>query len=161
MCAPFSPRKYKSILRGLRLLRSYICFVVFLTSSKLYFGWRRSDILAIAKVAVNPQRAKGTHRAIGASLLPTGKYIASSLLQSALHGILINKHPFGCLNIVLPKRQNFDEITGFLTGSCEGAYASQILLLTKQTLFIRLFVFCSFAPSPQKYKSIFWGPLPL
>ena len=36
---------------------------------------------------------------------------------------------------------------------------SQISLLTKQTLFIRLFVFCSFAPSPQKYKSIFWGPL--
>ena len=37
----------------------------------------------------------------------------------------------------------------------------QISLLTKQTLFIRLFVFCSFAPSPQKYKSIFWGPLTL
>ena len=35
---------------------------------------------------------------------------------------------------------------------------SQISLLTKQTLFIHLFVFCSFAPFPQKYKSIFWGP---
>lgn len=54
---------------------------------KLYFGLRqsyisafsRSDILAIAKVKVNPQRAKGTHRAKGASLLPTGKNIASSL----------------------------------------------------------------------------------
>ena len=28
----------------------------------------------------NPQRAAGTHRAIGASLLPTGKNIVSSLL---------------------------------------------------------------------------------
>ena len=28
----------------------------------------------------NPQRAKGAHRAIGASLLPTGKNIVSSLL---------------------------------------------------------------------------------
>ncbi len=29
---------------------------------------------------------------------------------------------------------------------------SQISLLTKQTLFIRLFVFCSFAPSPHGYS---------
>ena len=29
--------------------------------------------------------------------------------------------------------------------------ASQISLLTKQTLFIRLFAFCSFAPSPHGY----------
>ena len=29
---------------------------------------------------------------------------------------------------------------------------SQISLLTKQTLFIRLFVFCSFAPSPLGYS---------
>ena len=27
--------------------------------------------------------------------------------------------------------------------------------------FNRLSVFCLFAPSPQKYKSIFWGPLTL
>ena len=38
---------------------------------------------------------------------------------------------------------------------------SQISLLTKQTHFNRLSVFCLFAPSPQKYKSIFWGPLTL
>ena len=48
-----------------------------------------------------------------------------------------------------------------LASSYERAYASQISLLTKQTLFIHLFVFCSFAPSPQKYKSIFCGPLTL
>ena len=36
---------------------------------------------------------------------------------------------------------------------------SQISLLTKQTHFNRLSVFCLFAPSPQKYKSIFWGSL--
>ena len=29
---------------------------------------------------------------------------------------------------------------------------SQISLLTKQTLFFRLFVFCSFAPSPHGYS---------
>ena len=57
------------------------------------------------------------------------------------------------------KRWKFDEFLGFFASSHEGAYASQISLLTKQTLFIHLFVFCSFAPSPQKYKSIFWGPL--
>ena len=38
---------------------------------------------------------------------------------------------------------------------------SQISLLTKQTHFNRLSVFCSFTPSPHKYKSILWGPLTL
>ena len=35
-----------------------------------------------------PQRAKGTHRAEGTSLLPTGKNIASSLLQGIPSGRL-------------------------------------------------------------------------
>ena len=102
-----------------------------------------------------------------------------------------NTHSFACV-LLLPtgtqypagspkslKSQNFDGFSGFLTGSCEGAYfvvrnwagfcqnaekariTSQISLLTKQTHFNRLSVFCLFAPSPQKYKSIFWGPLTL
>ena len=50
---------------GLGLLRSYICFTV------------HSDFV---KIKVNPQRAKGIHRAKGTSLLPTGKNITSSLL---------------------------------------------------------------------------------
>ena len=37
-------------------------------------------------------------------------------------------------------------------------YAAQISLLTKQTLFIHLFVFCSFAPFPQKYKYLLGTP---
>ena len=57
--------------------------------------------------------------------------------------------------IIFPKTaENFDEITGFLTGSCEGAYASQIFLLTKQTnfnTFVCLLLVCSFSPKVQKY----------
>jgi len=85
--------------------------------------------LLLAMTILFPQRAKGTHRATSASLLPTGKNIASSLFKdslpgdchstakrrfamtlSALHGIkntLIKKHPFGCLNIVLAKKSEF------------------------------------------------------
>ena len=52
------------------------------------------------------------------------------------------------------KSQNSDGFSGFLTGSCEGAYASQISLLTKQTnfnTFVCLLLVCSFSPKVQKY----------
>ena len=77
------------------------------------------------------------------------------------------KHPFGCLNIyfsqngriLMPFSPTSTSIlwgprTGFLTGSCEGAYASQIFLLTKQTnfnTFVCLLLVCSFSPKVQKY----------
>ena len=93
VCA-FSPRKYKSFLRGLRLLRSYICFVVFLTSSKLYFGWRRSDILAIAKVAVNPQRA---HVALCAFEITLSRAITLTLLLVCAFSPRVHSIPRGPL----------------------------------------------------------------
>ncbi len=51
--------------------------------------------------------------------LPGDCHVALLLAMtlSALHGIkiaLTKKHPFGCLNIVLLKSQNFDEILTFL-----------------------------------------------
>ena len=56
---------------GLRLLRSYICFAV------------HSDFV---KIKVNPQRAKGTHRAARCIAFACGKNIASSLLQGVPRG---------------------------------------------------------------------------
>ena len=41
-----------------------------------------------AMTIIYPQRARGTHRAEGATLLPTGKNIASSLLQGIPSGRL-------------------------------------------------------------------------
>ena len=75
------------------------------------------------------------------------------------------------LNIVLLNRHKLDGFLGFLTGSCEGGrcvlvvrnwarfcknaekalISSQTSLLTKQTLYVRLFVFCLFAPCPHGY----------
>ncbi len=65
MCAPFSPRKYKSILRGFydKVTLPGDCHVAMLLAMTMF----------------NPQRAEGTHRAEGTTLLPTGKNIASSL----------------------------------------------------------------------------------
>ena len=40
--------------------------------------------MAFRMTNFNPQRAKGTHRAKGALLLPTGKNIASSLFKDSL-----------------------------------------------------------------------------
>ena len=42
--------------------------------------------MAFRMTNFNPQRAKGTHRATSASLLPTGKNIASSLFKDSLPG---------------------------------------------------------------------------
>ena len=58
------------------------------------------------------------------------------------------------LLITRRKRREFDGFLGFLTGSYEGAYASQISLLTKQTnfnTFVCLLLVCSFSPKVQKY----------
>ena len=56
------------------LLCSYICSASYiLTFVKVIFR-------LVAEVKVNPKCAIGTHRAEGASLLPEGKNITSSLL---------------------------------------------------------------------------------
>ena len=58
------------------------------------------------------------------------------------------------------KSQNFDGFSGFLTGSCEGAYASQISLLTKQTLFFVCLSFARLLLLPKSTKVSFGGPFP-
>ena len=59
------------------------------------------------------------------------------------------------------KRRKFDGFLGFFAGSENPSERVANLAFDQTNSFFRLFVFCSFAPSPQKYKSIFWGPLPL
>ena len=49
----------------------------------------------------------------------------------------------------------------FLTGSCEGAYASQISLMTKQTLFFVCLSFARLLLLPKRTKVSFGGTLPL
>ena len=56
MCAPFSPRKYKSILRG------------FYNEVSLPGD---SHVASLLRMTNNPQRAEGTHRAEGISLSKT------------------------------------------------------------------------------------------
>ena len=48
----------------------------------------------------------------------------------------------------------------FLTGSCEGAYASQISLLTKQTLFFVCLSFARLLLLPKRTKVSFGDPFP-
>ena len=59
------------------------------------------------------------------------------------------------------KSQNFDGFSGFLTGSCEGAYASQISLLTKQTLFFVCLSFARLLLLPKSTKVSFGDPFPI
>ena len=58
----------------------------FILRCKLYFDFVKVIFRLAAEVKVNPQRARGTHRAEGATLLPTGKNIASSLYKVSLPG---------------------------------------------------------------------------
>ena len=59
-----------------------------------------------------------------------------------------------------PKKSEFWWIFGVLDGFVRRRVRVANLAFDQTNSFFRLFVFCSFAPSPQKYKNIFWGPLP-
>ena len=74
MFAPFSPRKYKSILRG------------FYEKDALPGDCHVATLLAMT--IFNPQRARGTHRAERHIAFAKGKNIASSLAEGN-----INKKP--------------------------------------------------------------------
>ena len=69
----------------------------------------------------SPRKCKSILRGFyNAVALPGDCHVALLLAMtlSALHGIkiaLTKKHPFGCLNIVLLKSQNFDEIIALKT----------------------------------------------
>ncbi len=60
--------------------KAVIFAMQFILLCKLYFDFVKVIFRLAAEVKVNPQRARGIHRAEGATLLPTGKNIASSLL---------------------------------------------------------------------------------